>query len=144
MSLLRSLAGTSSVSIGLPNSVRILRKSPFVVLSRSRFPLTSGPARPFESSKLLGSAAMAAPALRRIVLNAIVGRVDSSWMGANESSLESTLTCPPPNQSDAWPTVLTKARFEAESESLRKMTPPQSPAVAAGPTPSEFPPIESS
>ena len=38
---------------------------------------------------------MAAPALLVIVLKAIVGRVCSSWIGANVSAFESTTTWPP-------------------------------------------------
>ena len=69
---------------------------PLIELLRRRLPRISGPTRPLLSSKLLGSAAIAAPALFVIVLKASVGRVLSSRIGANESSTESTSTWPPP------------------------------------------------
>ena len=94
--MLRSRAGTSRCSSGLPNPVSILMNSPLIELSVSRLPRSSGPIRPGESSKLLGVAASAGPALLVTVLKAIVGRALSSWIGARETSCESTSTCPPP------------------------------------------------
>ena len=96
MSVLLNRAGTSSLSIELPKFVRMFTKSPLIELLSSRLPWISGPTRPSLSSKLLGSAAMAAPALCVIVLKARVGRVVSNWIGAKDSSWESTSTCPPP------------------------------------------------
>ena len=118
--------------------------NPLMELSVSRLPRSSGPILPGESSKALGVAASAGPELLVTLLKAIVGRVLSSWIGANEASWESTTTWPPPKEIEAWLTELTNAFFEGASESARNTRPPHWPPVAFGPTPSESPPTLSS
>jgi len=54
--------------------VSIRTNSPLIELSTTVLPRMSGPIRPLESSKLLGSAEIAPAALLVIVLNEIVGR----------------------------------------------------------------------
>ena len=96
MSVLLNRAGTSSCSSGEPDLVKIFTNRPLVELPTSRLPRISGPIRPFDSSKLFGVAAIAAPALPVIVLKVIVGRVLSTWIGVKDCAWESTRTWPPP------------------------------------------------
>ena len=144
MSVLLNRAGTVSLVRASPAFVSMRMKTPLIELFVRRFPRSSGPMRPLESSNALGSAEIAAPALSVIVLNAIVGRVLSSWIGVNVLSWESTTTWPPPKRNWAFVTVLTNERLEATSESWRRTMPPHWPPVATGPTPSLSPPIVSS
>ena len=137
-------AGTSSVSIGWPNCVRIRTNRPLIELSVTRLPRTVGPRRPAVSSKLLGSADTAAPALKRIVLKVSVGRADTRWIGAKDCNWPLTSTCPPPYCITAWEMLLRNTRSLAESASLRITMPPHWPPDRTGPTPSLSPPMLSS
>ena len=79
-----------------------------------------------------------------ISLKASVGRVLSTWIGANDWSSESTNTLPPPYLSDARLIELRNTFPVAESESRRRTMPPHCPPCTAGPTPSLSPPSVSS
>ena len=96
MSGLANRAATLSRSSGWPKAVRILTSRPLTELPRTTLPRIAGPARPAVSSKLFGSAEIAAPALSLTVLKAIEGRDDSRCKGAIDCRLPSISTWPPP------------------------------------------------
>ena len=133
-----------SLSSDEPSSVRIRMNNPSIVLSSRKLPMMAGPIRPSESSKLSGFAEIAAPAPSKMWLKRTAGRAFSMWIGVKTNSAESTKTLPPPWRISRCVMWLRKIPSVSRSESLRRTTPPKSPGRAIGPTPSEFPPAESS
>ena len=117
MSVLVRRAGTVNLEMLPPAAVLIRMKSPLIVLSSRKLPRSSGPMRPFVSSKVFGSAEIPAPELLVIRLKASVGRVLSKWIGANDCKRELSSTWPPPYWMSALEIEFRKACLEGTSES---------------------------